>query len=50
VLGHTDAVAVGDLGHGDALVDGGLEVDVVGTDAGVMASLSWGPGDAFGRE
>ena len=34
VLGHADAVAVGHLGDGDAAVDRGLEIDVVGADAG----------------
>ena len=34
VLGDADRVAIGDLGHGDALVHGGLEIGVVGADAG----------------
>ena len=34
VLRDADAVGVGDLGHGHAVVDGRLQVDVVGPDAG----------------
>jgi hypothetical protein len=34
MLGHADAVAVGDLGDGGAMLDGRLQVDVVRTDAG----------------
>ena len=29
VLGHADAVAVGDFGNRNAVVDGGLEIDVI---------------------
>ncbi len=33
VFRHADAVGVGDLGDGDAAVDGRLQVDVIGSDA-----------------
>ena len=32
MLGDTDAVAVRHLGDGDAVIDGSLEIDVVGAD------------------
>src|SRR5690606_26367309 len=50
-LGDADAVAVGDLGDGDAVPDGGLQVDVVGADAGGQRELQPGrAGDPLGGE
>ena len=39
VLGDADAVRVGDLGDGQAVLDRGLQVDVVGADAGGQREL-----------
>src|SRR5690606_895292 len=51
VLGDADAVAVGDLGDGDAVPDGGLQVDVVGADAGGQRERQPGrAGDPLGGE
>lgn len=51
VLGDADAVAVRDLGDGDAAGDGGVQVDVVGADAGGQRQLQLrGAGDALGGE
>ena len=42
MLGDADAVGVRDLGDGDAVLDGGLQVDVVGADAGGDRQLEVG--------
>src|SRR5438105_613361 len=42
MLGDGDGIAIGDLGDGNAAVDGRLEVDVIGADAAVSASFSFG--------
>ena len=39
MLGHADAVAVGNLRDGHALLDGGFEVDVIRSDAGCDSKL-----------
>ncbi len=39
MFGDADAVGVGDFGDGDALFDGGFEVNVVGADAGGNGEL-----------
>ena len=49
VLGDADRVAVGDLRNRDALLDGGLQVGVVGADAGGDGELQLlRLGDPFG--
>ena len=40
-LGHADAVAIGDLGDGDAVLDRRLQVDVIRADAGGDRQLSF---------
>ena len=50
MFGHADAVAIGDFGHGDAVLDRGLQIGMVRADAGGDDQLQLGRlGDAFRR-
>jgi len=51
VFGHADAVAVGDLRNGDAVLDGSLKIDVIRTNAGRNGKLELlGLFDPFRRQ
>jgi hypothetical protein len=41
VLGDADRIEIGDFGHGDATVDRGLKIDMVGADASRQGEIQF---------